>query len=186
MKLFKYTILSLFAVVALASCSDDDDNDVVVSGPDFTGTYQQVDIMGRSGVNTVFGISGERKNEFNTSTPVEQRAFAAEFTGMINAYHEAYGVAYEDNFLGYSAETLGEVLAFDLLQVAPNEDTAYASLTGRTLSDDVVDVALILTFGGSDGMRFDGENGTPELVSDNVGPNNAAISTSFPYLTAPN
>ena len=222
MKIFKYTILSLFAVAVLASCGDDDDNGNVVAadptcndgiqnqgetgvdcgGPctpcedmgtvDFSGTFTQVDIMGRPGINTVLGISDERKDDFNDSTPAEQGAnFATEFTDMINGYHTAYGAEYENNILNLTADQMGSILALDVLQVAPNAPTTYFDgenvLTGRNLTDDVVDVSLVLLFGGANGDRFDGDDGLPELVSDNVGFDSTnAITTSFPYMAPAN
>lgn len=220
MKILKYTVLSLFAAIALSSCGNDDDNGPIavdatctdgimnqgetgvdcggpcepcdtMMGIDFSGTYTQVDVMGRAAINTVLGISDARKDAFNNSTPAEQAAFAQEFTDMINGYHAAYGAQYENNILGLSAEQMGSILALDVLQVAPNAPTTYFDgtnvLTGRTLTDDVVDISLILLFGGNSGDRFNGENGTPELVSDNVSfdsTNN--ISASFPYMASPN
>lgn len=230
MKILKYTILSLFAAVALTSCGDDDDNGNIVAmdstcsdgimnqgetgvdcggpctpcetmGVDFSGTYNQVDIMGRAAINTVLGISDPRKDDFNSSTPAEQSAFASEFTDMINGYHAAFGVTYENNILGLTAEQMGGILALDVLQVAPEGPTTYFDpgtgglvpdgdetvLTGRRLTDDVVDVSLILLFGGMEGQKYNGENGTPELVSDNVGFDSTnMITTSFPYMGEPN
>ena len=59
-------------------------------------------------------------------------------------------------------------------------------LTGRNLSDDVIDISLILLFGGNSGARFDGNNGTPQLTSDGVGLGDRVFRTSFPYLEDPN
>jgi hypothetical protein len=111
------------------------------------------------------------------------------FLNTVVGLHAAFGVDYETNVLGLDGPTFAEVLATtDALQLAPDaETTAYGTaLTGRGLQDDVIDVTLILTFGGMDGARFDGEDGTPELVSDIVGEGDRMYPESFPYMTGPN
>lgn len=251
-KNIKYTFLSLLAVTALASCSDDDDNTPVVitptcddgimngdetgvdcggtctpcedamepEAPDFTGTYAQVDFMGRPGINTVLSADGDIKDSHNMSIPSEMAAtFQADFEARLEAYHDVYAnilgadpndVNYEVNILGLDAPTLTGYLAADVLEVAPNAPTTYflpgedadmdgnvlndpavIGLTGRTPQDDVIDVSLILLFGGSDGIRFSGQDtdddgmaDLPRLTSDGVGLT-ATVGTTFPYLGAP-
>ncbi|WP_299317910.1 DUF4331 family protein [uncultured Maribacter sp.] len=248
-KNIKYTFLSLLAVVALVSCSDDDDNtpivvtetcdDGIMNGdetgvdcggsctpceeamaPDFTGTYAQVDFMGRPGINTVLSADGTIKDAHNVSIPSEMAAtFQADFEARLEAYHDVYAnilgadpaaVNYENNILGLDAPTLTGYLAADVLEVAPNLPTTYflpgedvdmdgnvlndpavIGLTGRTPQDDVIDVSLILLFGGADGIRFSGQDtdgdgvaDLPRLTSDGVG-QTATVGTTFPYLGAP-
>ncbi len=97
-----------------------------------------------------------------------------------------------------SATVLTTVLATDVLEVAPNLPTTYFNpgsgapayegaigLTGRTLQDDVIDVSLILLFGGGDGARFNGQNGLPLLVTDGVGLTADNITATFPYIGDP-
>ncbi len=103
--------------------------------------------------------------------------FQAAFEARLEAYHDVYAnllgldpadVDYEDNILGLDAATLTGYLAADVLEVAPNLPTTYfnpgtdfdndgrilvpdgdeVGLTGRTPQDDVIDVSLILLFGG--------------------------------------
>jgi len=193
--------------------------------PDFSGTYAQVDFMGRPGINTVlsFDMDGEPsvKDAHNVSIPSEMGAtFQAGFEARLEAYHDVYAnllgldpmaVNYENNILGLDAATLTGYLAADVLEVAPNLPTTYfnpgtdldmdgrilvpdgdeVALTGRTPQDDVIDVSLILLFGGMEGDRFSGQDTNmdgmadlPRLTSDGVGLT-ADISTSFPYLGAP-
>ncbi|HRE63538.1 MAG TPA: DUF4331 family protein, partial [Ferruginibacter sp.] len=52
-------------------------------------------------------------------------------------------------------------------------------LTGRTLADDVIDVELLLLFGGPTGAS------NPTLTKDNVNSNDKAFTVSFPYLATP-
>lgn len=166
---------------------------------DFSGTFVQEDIMGRPGINTVFSGNGTVKNDFNNSIVTDRAAFQPIFEATLEAYHDVYGDAlgtpldYETNILGLDAPTFTTVLAqFDALQVAPDAQTTYfdpntgVALTGRTLSDDVIDISLILMFGGNSGTRFDGNNGTPQLTSDGVDSGDRDFSLPFPYLEAPN
>ncbi|MAO07901.1 MAG: hypothetical protein CL596_04230 [Alteromonas sp.] len=165
---------------------------------DFSGTYRQQDIMGRPGINTVFSGTDMVKNNFNASVVSDRADFQPIFENTLEAYHDVYGSAlgvdldYETNILGLDAPTFTTVLAqFDALQVAPNAETTYfnpntgIALTGRTLNDDVIDVSLTLMFGGMSGTRFDGNNGTPQLTSDGVGPGDRDFGLPFPYLETP-
>jgi hypothetical protein len=52
-------------------------------------------------------------------------------------------------------------------------------LTGRNLMDDVIDIELLLLFGGPDGMA------NPTLTKDNVNGNDKAFLAAFPYMAAP-
>jgi hypothetical protein len=166
---------------------------------DFSGTYSQEDIMGRPGINTVFSGTDQLKNNFNTSIVSDRADFQDDFEARLELYHDVYGNAlgvmidYETNILGLDAATFTTVLAqFDALQVAPTGQTTYfdpntgVALTGRTLSDDVIDVSLTLMFGGMTGTRFDGNNGTPQLTSDGVDAGDRDFSLSFPYMETPN
>ncbi len=118
---------------------------------------------------------------------------------------------YETNILGLDAATLTTYLAADVLEVAPDAPTTYfdpgtdndndgrilvpdgdeIGLTGRRLQDDVIDISLILLFGGMEGDRFsgqdiddDGMQDLPRLTSDGVALT-ADISADFPYVGSP-
>ncbi|NND63842.1 MAG: DUF4331 family protein [Flavobacteriaceae bacterium] len=167
-----------------------------VGNLDFSGTFMQEDIMGRPGVNTVFSGSDNVKNDFNSSIVSDRASFQPTFEATLEAYHDVYGDAlgveldYETNILGLDAPTFTTVLAqFDALQVAPEGTTTYFdgtnALTGRTLGDDVIDISLTLMFGGTTGTRFDGNNGTPQLTSDGVGPGDRDFTLPFPYMESP-
>ncbi|MFM2362548.1 MAG: hypothetical protein RLZZ316_1450, partial [Bacteroidota bacterium] len=52
-------------------------------------------------------------------------------------------------------------------------------LTGRALADDVIDISLLLIFGGPSGTS------NPGLTKDNVAANDKAFLSSFPYLATP-
>lgn len=229
----------MLLAVAFTACNNDDeemmdddvmmdddmtgmDDDMMSMDPDFSGTFAQVDYMGRPGINTVLSADGTIKDMHNSSIPSEMGAtFQAGFEAQLEGLHDAYAIAlgltaddvdYQPNILGdilngpdddgftnnpVTATVLTTVLANDVLEVAPNAPTTYfnpgsgapnydgaVGLTGRTLTDDVIDVSLILLFGGGDGARFNGEGGLPLLVSDGVG-FTGEVSTTFPYIGDP-
>lgn len=225
-------VLSFGLVVG---CSNDDngtnmDDDMMMDDDDmmevdFSGTFSQVDHIGRPGINTTlsYDMEGEAsvKDAHNTTIPSEMgAAFQMGFQARLEQYHDVYAlklgldpadVDYENNILGLDAATLTTVLAADVLEVAPDLPTTYfnpgtdndndgnilvpdgdeVALTGRHPNDDIIDVSLILFFGGMEGDRFSGQDldddgmaDLPRLTSDGVGLT-ADISTSFPYLGAP-
>jgi len=161
------------------------------------------------------------KDAHNVTIPSEIAGlFQAGFEARLEQYHDVYAnllgldpddVNYENNILGLDATTLTTVLAADVLDVAPDAPTTYfnpgadndgdgrilvpdgdeVALTGRTPQDDVIDVSLILLFGGMEGDRFSGQDtngdGTadlPRLTSDGVSLT-ATIAADFPYLGSP-
>ena len=223
-KTIKLAVLMGILGLFVASCSNDDeagivppvddgmvddgmDDDMQMMEPDFSGTFSQVDFMGRPGINTVLSATGEIKDMHNQAVPAEMAAiFQPGFQEQLEALHDAYAIAlgadpadinYEPNILSgilgfdVTAEILTTVLANDVLEIAPNAQTTYfdgtvpIGLTGRTLEDDVIDISLILLFGGENGARFNGEGGLPQLVTDGVPLTAENITTTFPYIGAP-
>ena len=223
----KHLALAFGAALTIVSCSDDDNGDMQMEPDtiDFSGTYAQVDHMGRPGINTVlsFDMEGQAsvKDAQNVTIPSEMGAmFQAGFEARLEQYHDVYAnllgadpadVNYENNILGLDAATLTGYLAADVLEVAPNLPTTYfnpgtdndgdgrilvpdgdeVALTGRLITDDVIDVSLILLFGGAEGNRFSGQDtdgdgmaDLPRLTSDGVSLT-ATVSTDFPFLGTP-
>ena len=198
MKNILYITLSLLAITSMVSCSNDDDTTTMSENNiDFSGTFVQEDQMGRAGINTVLSGTSEIKNDFNTTIPSEMTAtFQPLFLDRAVALHAAFNAEYETNILGLDATTLTTILATDVLQVAPNAPTTYYDgtnvLTGRNLTDDVIDVSLILLFGGQNGDRFngqdtdnDGQPDLPVLVTDGVSNAGETPMANFPYLETP-
>ncbi|WP_394750904.1 DUF4331 family protein [Spongiimicrobium salis] len=248
-----YSALCIFTMTFMVSCSNDDGDfdpiasasctDGIMNGdetgidcggscmpceqgmqdPDFSGTFSQVDYMGRPGINTVLGfdIEGQAsvKDAHNVAVPSQMAAiFQAGYEARLEQYYDVYAnllgidptaLNYESNILGLDATQLTTFLAADVLDVAPNAPTTYfnpgedanndgsilvpdgdeVALTGRRLDDDVIDVSLILFFGGNTGDRFSGQdNGAggnlPRLTSDGVGVA-VSISSEFPYVGDP-
>ncbi|MCB0451522.1 MAG: DUF4331 family protein [Aequorivita sp.] len=207
MKTFKYTTLFAAITVSLlfVQCKDEDDNVIVnatcsdgiqngretgidCGGPDclpcgevldFSGTFIQEDQMGRPGINTIFGTTGF-KDAFNVTVPSEmQAAFQSKFqTNLLTL-----NAGYTTNALGLNAEVFTTVLSNDVLWLAQSGITTYFNgteiLTGRALSDDVIDVSLLLIFGGPGGTD------NPGLTSDGVPANDVSFSSTFPYMAEP-
>ncbi len=144
-----------------------------------TTYYEQQDQMGRPAINTVF-VGAANKQKFNTTTPSQMNAmFAAEFTATLAALNPGYTT----NALTQTAAQLTGLLATDVLNVSTTGTTTFFDgtnvLTGRALADDVIDVELLLLFGGPTGVS------NPTLTKDNVAGNDKAFSASFPYLASP-
>ena len=176
MKTYKY-ILGFAIVLSglLGSCENDNEDD----GPDFTGTYVQKDQMARPAINTVFIASGAPKDAFNGTIPSMMNAsYQATFESRLLALNAGYTT----NALGQNAAQFTGLLATDVLGVAKTGTTTFFDgvnvLTGRALADDVIDVELLLIFGGPAGTSNAG------LTSDNVDANDKTFSASFPYLAS--
>ncbi len=169
----KGVLLFSLGALLLAGCDKDENEDNF----DTTGTYVQKDQMARPAVNTVF-VNTARKDEFNITTPALQNAaFNAQFQSVLT------GFGYTQNALGQDKATFAGLLATDVLNVKTSGTTTFFDgtnvLTGRALADDVIDVELLLIFGGPTGAA------NPGLTSDNVGANDKAFSGTFPYLASP-
>jgi hypothetical protein len=135
--------------------------------------------MGRPAINTVF-IAAANKDKFNTTPPSQQNAaFNAEISAKLTAF------GYTTNLLGQNNAALTGLLATDVLSASTTGVTTFYdgvptnTLSGRALADDVIDVELILIFGGATGA------GNLGLIHDNVNANDKAFLASFPYLAAP-
>lgn len=164
---------SLIAV----SCKKNDD-----PAPGPTVYYQQQDQMGRPAINTVFNVGNTDKDAFNVTVPSAQNvAFQAKFQARLLALNPGYTT----NLLTLNAADFTGVLATDVLTVSTGGTTVFYdgnpanTLSGRGLADDVIDVELILLFGGPTNSM------NPGLTSDNVGGNDKPFLAAFPYLAAP-
>jgi hypothetical protein len=147
--------------------------------PAATVYYDQADQVGRPAINTVF-IPASGKDSFNTTIPTQMPSL---FTGDMKTSLLKLNPGYTTNLLGLTADQFIGVLSTDVLNASTTGVTSFYNgkqvLTGRTLSDDVIDVELTLLFGGPDG------SGNPGLTSDHVNGNDKAFLTSFPYEASP-
>ncbi|RXJ50041.1 DUF4331 family protein [Gelidibacter gilvus] len=179
----KFNNMKIAAIAVLISltaynCSNDDDSNGP-KDPEFSGNYVQEDQMARPAINTVF-VAMAQKDAFNVTVPSKQgAAYQASFESRLLALNPGYTT----NALGMDAATFTGALATDVLTVSLDGTTTFFDgtnvLTGRTLADDVIDVELLLIFGGPMGA----DNGT--LSSDNVDANDKPFLSSFPYLATP-
>lgn len=172
---FKIIVLSILTTVAFASCKKN--NDTPVEENVFSGTYLLKDQMARPAINTVFIASGAPKDAFNLAIPSAQ---GAAYQSIFQSRLLALNAGYTTNALGQTAEQFTGLLATDVLGVAKTGTTTFFNgtqvLTGRAPADDVIDVELLLIFGGPAGTSNAG------LTSDHVDANDKPFSTSFPYL----
>jgi len=169
----KYTFIVLVLGFGFTACKKSNNSSTPAA------LYQQDDQMGRPAINTVF-ISAANKDQFNTTAPKDMSAaFAVEMKAKLLALNPAYTT----NLLTLTADQFIGVLSTDVLNASTTGKTTFYDgtnvLTGRALTDDVIDVELTLLFGGPDGSA------NPGLTSDHVNGNDATFSTSFPYLASP-
>jgi Domain of unknown function (DUF4331) len=173
----KYKIITMSLVFATALFVSCDNNDNSSNTPDFSGTFVIQDQMARPAINTVFIASGAPKDAFNAAIP---SAMGAAYQGVFQSRLLALNPGYTTNALGQTATQLTGLLATDVLNVSKIAPTTFFDgtniLTGRALADDVIDVELLLIFGGPTGAS------NPGLTSDNVNSNDKPFSASFPYL----
>jgi hypothetical protein len=180
MKKITYTIIGLCALTfTLSACHKD--HDVTTADPNTDKVFAVAgDQVGRPGIATVF-VGAADKDNFNATIPsLMGGLYQAKFQTQLQAYN---GGAYTTNLLGLTAAQFTGVLATDVLNVSTTGTTTYYDgtnvLTGRKLDDDVIDVSLILIFGGP----MDKAN--PQLTSDHVDHNDKAFLATFPYEATP-
>jgi hypothetical protein len=180
-KIFQYVFLA--SVVVFAACQKSLDKSAGENASKAGGVppqdevYVQGDQMARPAINTVF-VGSARKNEFNTTTPsAMSAAFKTDFVDKLTAF------GYTTNILGLNKDVFASVLVTDVLNASMTQPTSFYNgtqvLTGRALADDVIDVELILIFGGATGAL------SPGLTSDHVNANDKPFLASFPYMATP-
>lgn len=172
MTINKILMAVLLGSLTLAACNKKDD----VVAVDY---YEQQDQMARPAINTVF-VDASEKDKFNTTTP---SAMGSQFSTKFKTKLLALNAGYTTNALGQNADVLTGLLATDVLNVSTTAPTTFFDgtnvLTGRALADDVIDVELLLLFGGPTGTS------NPGLTKDNVNANDKAFLAAFPYLATP-
>jgi len=181
MKKNLFAIIALMALtILLGACHKD--HKVVPAGDPNTGEVFSIpgDQAARPGIATVF-VAAADKDNFNVTVPsLMGAAYQSKFQAQLQAYN---GGAFTTNILGLTDAQFTGVLATDVLGVSMTGKTTYYDgtnvLTGRALTDDVIDVSLILIFGGPTGAS------NPALTSDHVDHNDKPFLTSFPYEAAP-
>jgi hypothetical protein len=170
-------ISAAIGMLAVTSCSKSNNNPAPMPTP--IVYYDQADQVGRPAINTVF-IPASGKDSFNITIPSQM---AAMFGNDMKTSLLKLNPGYTTNLLGLTADQFIGVVSTDVLNAATKGVTSFYNgtqvLTGRTLSDDVIDVELTLVFGGPTG----GDN--PGLTSDHVNANDKPFLASFPYEASP-
>ena len=184
----------------LTVTNDGGDNSASVTITSVNPTYSQMDQMGRPGINTVFNFfsDSQTKQDYNLTTPEGGNQPVAFFEGTIDLLQEYIGLDSDTytNILGLDNTTTATVLSNDVLNSNLDFPASYGPsdlnnivafqnvLNGRRLSDDIIDVTLILFFAGNDlGALNDLQQG---LITDNINQNDTDFLDTFPYLAAPN
>jgi hypothetical protein len=211
---------SAIALAALAACSNDPT--VNPNGTDTSGSqilFKQVDRIGKPGIKMLY-IAYSSHIAYNTGTPANDvdtnGPTIASFVTSQPAGRSAAIASYvsallmPDALIGDLSNTSGRAsylgwetggqLSFDCNGLP---GTAFG---GRSLTDDVVDADLGITFGNlatsttltaatpnvgaspppDDGNEKNGANGTPNLTKQNVACGNKGFLTNqFPYLGNP-
>ncbi len=176
---FNYIYMLGLVLLAAASCKKDK-NPMTDTDPNVGATFSVAgDQTGRPAIATVF-ISTADKDVFNTTLP---SAMGAAFQSKIQTKLMALNAGYTTNALGQTAAQFTGLLATDVLNASTTGKTTFFDgtnvLTGRALADDVIDVELLLIFGGPAGTS------NPGLTKDNVNANDKAFLAGFPYLATP-
>ncbi len=134
-----------------------------------TRLKNQIDRMGRPGINTVFIPANpfepnepSQKKTFNRTKPrLDQKKFRPEVVDTLEIFYQSGDPA---------VAGLADVLLPDILTVDTSSTAGF--LNGRKLADDVIDTEL--------GLVTDGQ-----VTSDCVG-NDSNFSNTFPYLQSAN
>jgi hypothetical protein len=133
------------------------------------GQLTQVDRIGLPGINTIFNHSDATKEAYNRANPKNDVAnYTDDVASVVSLITGLAGTASDPD--AYGASVAGLLLP-DVVTYHTGTAANFATLNGRGLADDVIDVALTVVAN------------TP--LSDCV-PNDSSFSTGFPYLGAPN
>lgn len=142
--------------------------EVPVRGQAARFQYRQVDRMGIPGLNTVFnhpsGVGPFDKTAYNLALPAND----------VDTYTDLFITVLDAVGNPDSPATAALLLPDELPVSMAASPTAFATLTGRALADDAVDVALSVTVD------------IEELQSDNVDANDRPFRSTFPYVAEPN
>jgi hypothetical protein len=146
--------------------------------------FDQVDFLGNPLVSEVTIVKANH-DQYNKTQPYNTATFLPQTAKFVTDFGRPTELA----------QLLGSVLYPDILIVDPTKAPSTAGWLswalangygGRKLSDDVVDLGLTAIF--SDFLNPHNALCKPftlPLCTDNVGANDKAFSTTFPYLAAP-
>jgi hypothetical protein len=175
-----------FALVVVG-CSDSQSHDVLAPGlaknDDIASAtiYDQVEFLGNPLVSEVTIVKANHDG-YNRTQPYNSATYRPQTEAFITSFGRPQGLA----------TTLGSVLYPDILIVDASKDPSTAGWLswalaggwgGRKPTDDVVDLALTAVFSSF----LDPTNAVCApfqlpLCTDNVGSNDSAFLSTFPYL----
>jgi hypothetical protein len=181
----RWRLLASLLLVAVVACDDSPDGDAPTAplAPSVTArVFTQRERLGNPLVSEVMIVKAHH-HAHNLGQPSSD---PADFTDDLVTF--ITGTAGRD---AAYASTIAGALLPDMLITYPKRDGMpvfwlswlFGGFGGRSLSDDVVDIGLGALFGG---LLGNNTNVTPGLTTDNVDANDAAFSTSFPYLATGN
>jgi hypothetical protein len=176
------------ALAALAlACSDD------AAAPSQNRMYDQVQRLGNPLVSEVLLLKRDHPTHASIGPDQDAALTAPLALGFLTGPGSVAGRSAD------YANVLGSVLIPDMLIVQTDKDPATAAWLnwvgvpplangwgGRTLQDDVVDLALLAVFGDPFGADPSGAAGKEGLTTDNVGFDSPGVTSGFPYLAPPN
>lgn len=133
------------------------------------GTRTQVERMGLPTINTVFNHMDATKDAYNRAQPRNDVAdYSDDVSGVVALITGLAGTAPDPDAYG---DAIAGVLLPDVITYNTAQPANFATLNGRALSDDVIDVALSVVANTS--------------LSDCVA-NDSTFRASFPYVGLPN
>jgi hypothetical protein len=180
----RLALASAVVAVSLAAAACSDDNN---TGPATPRMFNQVQRLGNPLVSEV--LLSKRSHPTHGSIGPDQDAtlvapevvdFLTTVAGRDPAYIQAIAPALIPDVLVVDTSKDPASAAVGWLTWLPQLGAGYG---GRKLQDDVVDLALTAVFGDALG---DAAHATPQLTTDNVGFDSPGVTTTFPYLAAPN
>jgi hypothetical protein len=177
-----------FATLSATGCSDDDN-----TGPSISRMYNQGQRLGNPLVSEVLLSKRSHSTHGSIGPQDDATLLGPEILSFVTGPTSVAGRSAD------YANTLGSVLLPDMLIVQTDKDPATAGWLnwvglpplangwgGRKLQDDVVDLALLAVFGDPFGADPAGAQGKEALTTDNVAFDSPGVTTTFPYLAAPN
>jgi len=169
---------------ALTAPSESQADELVGDANDGDMVYDQVDFLGNPLVSEVT-IEKANHDLYNRTQPYNTATFRPQTEAFVTSFNRPQALA----------TLLGSVLYPDMLVVDATKSPATAGWLswalangygGRKLTDDVVDLGLSAIF--SSFLNPEHAYCAPfqlPLCTDNVGANDVAFSSTFPYLAAP-
>jgi hypothetical protein len=185
-----------FIFLAFAGCS----NDPTLTGTNVPSNFMQLDRVGRPAINTIF-VPFAQHDANNRGVPSNDTKIIgpeiAGFMAQTAGRSPATAASAQALLLTNNADILLADLSQSGLAGYLGVETGGkigAAFGGRGLTDDVMTTNLGIAFGNTlavlelttdDGKENNGQNGTPQLSTDNVPSSSVPATSTFPYLPAP-